>query len=294
MQAGDRVVVEDVTQSKIFTGQPALKVLLDEGVRAVQSTPLMSSTGNILGMISTHFDIPHRPYERDLRLVDLLARQAADYLERKRAEQTEKTLMLELQHRSNNLLAVIQAIAHRSMSGSRSLTQARKAFEGRLQALARTNRRFTELNFRGMNLGEIVRLELDPFAPRAIVEGTNVALGPQQAQSFTLVLHELVTNAVKYGALSSPSGKLGISWTTTGNDGEQILTFKWQERGGAPVVTPQRHGFGTSLLKATFPEVHLEYAPEGFSCEIEVPIKSVETIPSGFLISSDQRISESE
>src|SRR5215469_4199861 len=87
MRATERVIVEDVTHSEIFAGQPELGVLLEAGVRAVQSTPLISSEGSVLGMISTHFPEPHRPGERELRLLDLLARQAADYVERRRAEE---------------------------------------------------------------------------------------------------------------------------------------------------------------------------------------------------------------
>jgi signal transduction histidine kinase len=86
MQKCERVIIEDITQSPIFTGQRSLDVLLEAGVRAVLSTPLIDSNGNILGMISTHFCNPHRPAERELRLLDLLARQAADYIQRKRAE----------------------------------------------------------------------------------------------------------------------------------------------------------------------------------------------------------------
>ncbi len=93
MQSGESVIVEDVTRSQIFAGQTSLSVLLDAGVRAVQSTPLLSSTGNLLGMISTYFRIPHRSSERELRLIDLLARQAADYLERKQTEDQRERLL---------------------------------------------------------------------------------------------------------------------------------------------------------------------------------------------------------
>lgn len=100
MQSAERIIVEDVGQSEIFAGQPSLDVLLAAGVRAVQSTPLISSAGNLLGMISTHFSMPHRAFDRELRLMDLLARQAADYLERKQAEQalTEQARLLDLSH----------------------------------------------------------------------------------------------------------------------------------------------------------------------------------------------------
>src|SRR5262249_37035151 len=110
MLSGERVVVEDVTRSDLFAGKASLDVLLAAGVRAVQSTPLVSSTGQVPGMISTHFASHTRPSERELRLMDLLARQAADYLERKQAEDHQLLLTREVDHRAKNLLAVVQSI----------------------------------------------------------------------------------------------------------------------------------------------------------------------------------------
>ena len=272
MKSGERVIVEDVRESEIFAAQPSKEVLLDAGVRAVTSTPLLASTGNLLGMISTHFAKPHRPDERALRLMDLLARQTADYLERKRSDETEKTLIREIQHRSNNLLAVIQSIANRSLSGSRTLAEAKEAFETRLHALARTNQQLIKSNWSGVNLNELVRLELKPFAERTIVDGINVMLNPQHAQNFSLALHELATNAVKYGALSNGSGKVGVSWWLTTQANNNKLKFKWQESGGPPVIVPTSQGFGTTLVKATFPDARIDYAVEGLNCEIDVPL----------------------
>jgi PAS domain S-box-containing protein len=97
LQASERVIVEDVTQSELFAGQPSLDVLVEAGVRAVQSTPLISSAGTVFGMISTHFSLPRRPSEHDLRLMDVLAQQASDYLERKKAEGAARALSAELQ-----------------------------------------------------------------------------------------------------------------------------------------------------------------------------------------------------
>jgi PAS domain S-box-containing protein len=102
-ETAKRIIAEDVSQSEIFVGQPALDVLIEAGVRAVCSTPLISSGGQILGMISTHFDVPHRPAEGELELTDLLARQAADYLERKRAEEALRSLATELRQTIHTL-----------------------------------------------------------------------------------------------------------------------------------------------------------------------------------------------
>jgi PAS domain S-box-containing protein len=272
MKSGERVIVADIRESEIFAAQPSKEVLLDAGVCAVTSTPLLASTGNLLGMVSTHFAKPHRPDERALRLMDLLARQTADYLERKRSDETEKTLIREIQHRSNNLLAVIQSIANRSLSGSRTLAEAKEAFETRLHALGRTNQQLIKSNWSGLSLSELVRLELQPFAERTMVDGINVMLSPQQAQNFSLALHELATNAAKYGALSNGSGKVGVSWSLKTQGNNTKLKFIWQESGGPPVILPTSHGFGTALVKATFPDARIDYPVEGLSCEIDVPL----------------------
>ena len=154
-------------------------------------------------MISTHFDSPHRPTEQELRQLDLVSWQAANYLERKQAEQNEKLLVDELQHRTNNLLTIIQSIAQRSSSGSYPLAQAKEIFDARLQALARTHHKLTKSNVSWLSLEEIVKTELDTFSDRTKIEGASILLDYQQAQRFSLAVHELATNAVKHGALSS-------------------------------------------------------------------------------------------
>ena len=275
VSSAHRMIIEDLrTDGKPFA--QLSQELIDAGVRAVAATPLLSSTGNVLGLVSTFFDTPHHPSERELRLTDLLARQTADYLERKHAEKIQKTLIGEIQHRSNNLLAIIQAIAHRSLSGEGSSSEAGKAFEARLQALARANRELIKSNWAGVNLKEIVRLELEPFAERTLVEGPDVRVGSQLAQNFSLALHELATNAAKYGALSDRNGKVGISWTIVREGESSRLKLKWQERGGPQVAQPTRQGFGTTLLRAVFPDARFDYAVEGLNCEIDVLLKTDE------------------
>jgi len=131
------------------------------------------------------------------------------------------------------VLAIIQAIAHRTLSGERSLSEAGKAFEARLQPLSRANQELIKSNWAGVNLKEIVRLELEAFAERTLVEGTDIRVGPQLAQNFSLALHELATNAAKYGALSDRNGKVRIYWTIVREGEKSRLKLKWQERGGA-------------------------------------------------------------
>jgi two-component sensor histidine kinase len=245
MATNEQVIVDDVLTSKIFVDQPAQKVLLEAEVRALISTPLRSSKGNLLGVISTHFSRPGLPSERQLRLMNILARQAADYLEHKQSEQIQQTIVLELQHRSNNLLAVIQSIAQRSLAGDHS----KKTFEARLQALARANRALVRSNWAGVDLNQLVRTELEAFSKRASISGVSVLLSPQHAQNFTLALHELATNSAKYGAMSKITGKVEVSWTIEPDRSGSVLKFRWQESGGPPVSPPTRQGFGTQFTQ---------------------------------------------
>ena len=271
MRTRNQVIVEDVLESEIFVGDQAQAVLINAGVRAVVSTPLLSSNGTLMGIISTHYADPHRPTDREVHLIEVLARQAADYLERKRAEQMERTLVRELNHRCNNLLAVIQAIANQSLSNYHTVTAARCAFVARLQALARANQHIVKSDWSGVELHQVIEAELEPFGTSVTVEGAPATIRPQDAQNLSLALHELVTNASKYGALSSTIGKVHISWTMT-REKNPTMHFRWCEIGGPRVVAPDRQGFGTTLLKGMFAGIRLDHLEQGLNCEFDMKL----------------------
>jgi PAS domain S-box-containing protein len=220
-------------------------------------TPEQDDNGTVTGWIASMLDITERKYAEE---------------EQKRAAEAEQILIRELQHRTNNLLAVIQGIAQKTLSGPGPLDEARKIFEGRLLALAGTYRRLTKSNWSGVSLSEIVHLTLEPFAARTEIDGPDLMLGAKNAQNFSLALHELATNALKHGALSSAGGKVIIAWTIASNGGGSVLKFRWQERGGPPILGPGQRGFGTLLLESTFKVVNFDYAREGLTCEIHVPV----------------------
>jgi PAS domain S-box-containing protein len=198
-----------------------------------------------------------------------------DITERKLAEEHQKTLTSELQHRTNNLLTVIQIIANRTLSGDDALEGAKEILEARLRALARANKQLTELDWSGLTLSEIIKSGLEPYLERCEIDGTDIVLGRLYAQNFSLVLHELATNAIKYGALSNLEGRVHITWGTKGNGSDSQLIFHWREQGGPPVVAPKRQGFGSTLLRASFANVRSNFDTNGFSCEIEVPLREV-------------------
>jgi PAS domain S-box-containing protein len=207
---------------------------------------------------------------------------ARDITHQKRAQEIEDTLVREIQHRSNNQLAVIQAIAHQTLSGDPSLAEAKKVFDARLQALARANRQLSESSRSRVNLREIVRSAMAPFGGRTMIDGVDVMVGAEHVQNFSLALHELATNAAKYGALSNESRRIEICWTITRDGRDNRLKFMWEEMGGPRVVAPTRRGFGTSLLKAAFTDVRIDYSVEGLACEIELVLGRAEAgAPSG-------------
>jgi two-component sensor histidine kinase len=270
------VVIDDIATADL--AEPVKAAVTQEAIRALAFIPVMAE-GSLIGKFMTYYDAPHAFTEAEMMIAVNLARRLGFAIEHKRADEARVIATRELQHRCNNLLAVIQAIAHKTLADGTSLEDARAAFEARLQALARAHRQLLKSNWTGVSLDEIVRQALEPFGTRSAIAGGDVRLTPKDAQNFSLALHELATNAVKHGALSRPDGRIEIAWAVRGDDGGRVLSFHWRERGGPPVVAPSRRGFGTTLLKATFGEVRFDYAPEGLMCDIDLPLGTQAPMP---------------
>jgi len=203
-----------------------------------------------------------------------------DITERKNAEQRQQLLMNELAHRSQNLLAVVQTIASRSLSGTQSLADARDGLMQRIQALARSQALLMNGAFEGAPLSEIIRLEFEAFSDRVRAEGPEVMLNSGAAQTFALLVHELATNATKHGALSRQEGRIAINWSVERDGAEAKIRFRWTERDGPRVTKPTRQGFGHMLIeKAAAQEFSAEpkisFDPEGLAYEIEAPLSAI-------------------
>ncbi|MEZ5856431.1 MAG: PAS domain S-box protein [Hyphomicrobiaceae bacterium] len=218
------------------------------------------------------------------RLVTLVT----DMTENRRARERQHVLMRELAHRGKNLLAVIQSIASRSLSGDSTLEEARKAFQGRVQALARTYGSLTDEAFSGVSLAELINGEMSAFPNRASLDGPEIRLTARAAQTFSLIIHELATNAVKYGALSTASGLVDIRWKIVEHSKEspnadlRRFAFEWRERSGPHCNPPNRRGFGTTLVTTVAgsefrckPEI--AYLSGGLSYRLDAPLKSIGT-----------------
>ncbi len=198
--------------------------------------------------------------------------------ERKRSEDQVRFLMRELSHRAKNQLAVVVAMARRTAERSDGIADFEKVFSERLMALARSTDLLVSQDWRGVSLAELIDAHLLPFTAgnksRLAVDGPPIELGPDAAQSVGLALHELATNASKYGALSVPTGAVAIRWGHTSGD---ALRIEWTESGGPPVVPPARTGFGSVVIQRTVAqslngEVTHEYRPEGVYWAIELPL----------------------
>jgi PAS domain S-box-containing protein len=193
------------------------------------------------------------------------------------AAENEKLQAQELQHRTKNLITVIQSIA----MGSFPADPHRDAFCARLHALAGAQNLLTEANWSGALLEDVVRGELASFTGRISIDGPRVLLKPSAVQGFTLVIHELATNAAKHGALSVAEGRISISWSVQGNSSGPSLTFKWQERGGPPAKPPEHRGFGSILLENALSSSDdgtpsFVYASEGFSYQVHAELAIAE------------------
>jgi PAS domain S-box-containing protein len=200
-----------------------------------------------------------------------------DVTERKRAEQHQRALNAELDHRVKNVLATVSAIIAQTQEASGSRADFVSGLNNRIKSLARTHELLSESNWRGASLAEIVRREFAPYT-RGNTEATgpSVILKAGATQAVATVLHELATNAAKHGALSNRSGRVSVQWRWLQNGSHVRLLIEWQETGGPPVLAPSRSGYGTSVIRELIPfelggAVDVSFAPEGTRCRLEIP-----------------------
>ncbi len=401
-----RVILPDVEQCDDLAGTDDLAVYRETGIRAVQTTPLFSRNGVLVGVISTHWREPHQPSERDLRQLDILARQAADLIERsqaeaalrdseerarqlaaivesnndsivatdlertittwnraaerlygytaaeavgtpiaactipedrrheeitiferirggepvepfdtvrrrkdgslievslsvspvrdlngqivgasaisrditerKRADERIAMLAREAEHRTRNVLATVQTLVHLSQADTPE--GLRTAIEGRLQALSNAHALFIQSRWLGADILTLARQELAPYlekqGPRIRIYGPHIPIKPKMAQALAIILHELTTNAAKYGGLSARQGQVELNWVAVS---DHLLLLTWSETGGPVVATPSRRGFGTQVMETLIKvdlagELRFDWRAEGLVCEIEFQI----------------------
>jgi PAS domain S-box-containing protein len=203
---------------------------------------------------------------------------ARDISDRRRADEHKTLLIHELNHRVKNTLATVQSLAMQSLRDGN--TSGRDDFEGRLIALSRAHDVLTNENWQGAWLEDVVRQAVDPFTTaenRIAVQGPAVRLTPKQALAISMALHELGTNAVKYGALSDGSGRVNVEWNVTNGHEPAKLNLTWTEAGGPAVKKPTKQGFGSRMIARSLANelsgtAELDFRPAGVVCSLSTPI----------------------
>ena len=228
----------------------------DYRVLATDARPRFGPKGEFLGMIGANVDIS----------------------ERKESETRLELLLAELNHRVKNMLAVVQGIARQTFRDTRSLPDAKRSFEGRLMVLAVAHDLLTRGNWESAPLEQLARNALQQRGDRQRISlsGPHVPLDPKKTLAFTMALHELYTNAIKYGALSKESGRISVDWRLSGPR-ERRLEIVWREEGAPIERGPVRTGFGTRLIEQVLTqdlggEVMMDFRPDGLVCTIRLPL----------------------
>jgi two-component sensor histidine kinase len=202
--------------------------------------------------------------------------------ERRRAEAQQNLLMAELQHRVKNILGVVRSLTARSLESSTNLAEFAARFPGRIDALARTQSMMANRGTGGIRLDELIRDELEASTgngnDRVVIGGPPILLKDKAAETFALGIHELTSNAVKYGALSTKEGQLTVRWGVTNTSNGARLALTWQEHGvRMPDKPPARTGFGRRLIERALPydldaATALEFGLDGVRCTVELPL----------------------
>jgi two-component system, chemotaxis family, CheB/CheR fusion protein len=223
--------------------------------------------------------------EQSLRETETTERRHVREVTEERARtETARANVDEIRHRLKNTLAVVQAIANATLTSDVSMEDARAAFNSRLEALARAHDILFQSNWARASLRTIIDGILAPYANsgrnRIRAKGPEVSLAAKPALALGLALHELGTNAAKYGALSNDEGYIEIAWTLAPDPQGREFRLRWRERNGPPVLPPSRTGFGTRLIKSNLAaefkgEVELEYHPDGAECTIYAPAEGL-------------------
>ncbi len=203
-----------------------------------------------------------------------------DITTRKQAEERQNLLIAELDHRVKNVLARVGAVIRHTRPGSGIADEFVKALDGRIQSIAAAHALLSQSRWSGVGLTDLIRHQLAPYTANAnaAIDGPDVMLTSAQAQAVAMVIHELATNAAKHGALSSPDGRVSVSWERTSTNAAAVLTIIWNERCGPPINAPVRRGYGSSLIRDLIPHelggtVDLTFPLDGLCCKIEIPLK---------------------
>lgn len=265
-------------------------------VRSYLAVPVRSRAGDVIGGLFFGHAEAALFTESHEDLISGIASQAAiafdngrlfqeaklELEQRRRAEEYQQLLINELNHRVKNTLAIVQSLAQQSFKGGKSPEAAHEAFNARLAALAAAHNLLTRSNWEKAALRDIilsaVAATAGTAASRVQVAGASIVLPPQTAVSFAMAIHELSTNALKYGSLSNSDGTVTVTWELSNEGDQQRIHLEWRERDGPVVSQPQKRGFGSRMIERGLAgelrgTAKLEFLPEGLCCVIDAPLR---------------------
>lgn len=271
LRTGEPTWIPDAEMAENFARKGA-------GFGAAFGFPL-TSEGRTIAIMEFFAETGAEPDADLLLTVRALGEQVGRVLERKRTEEHQRLMTKELNHRVRNTLAIVQSVARQSFADFAGEDYLQE-FEHRLSALAGAHEALTNRNWEAASLDELVRNAIfvcGAEEDQVEIAGPEVWLPPKATVSFTMALHELCTNAVKYGAFSLPAGKVSICWNIVPAAGGERLHLEWRERDGPRVDPPTRRGFGTRMIERALArelagDVELRFAPEGVECIVDAPV----------------------
>ena len=282
------VISADIAEEDRFEYHDFMK---EHGVEAFVNVLVLSSNGRPpFGVLQVDSRHPRDFTRSDIEFLRSYANLLGAAIERLRvvdelrAAVREKDLLIgELNHRVKNTLTTVQSITSQTLRNAPSLDHASDAIESRLIALSQVHNVLTDRSWAHVALHDIVAQAVEPYRSRGEnrihVQGPSVQVPPRMALPLAMALQELVTNAVKYGALSNETGQIRIHWTLDGTGAPQRLHLMWEEVAGPPVLKPVRRGFGTRLIERSLAqelagEVRIEFSETGIVCSVDAPLVS--------------------
>jgi PAS domain S-box-containing protein len=288
LQAGETVLIVDVNRDARTAA--AADTFAAIKARALANLPIMER-GRFVALFFALKATPHAWSADEVAFLRSIADRTRAAVARIEAEDQQRLLNQELSHRMKNMLAMVQSIATQTMRTATDIDTAKEVLAGRLVALGKSHDLLLGRAIGSTALDTLIAnaLELHRDRPdRFVIEGPAVAVGARAALSLSLILHELATNAAKYGALSTAAGQVTIDWQIKSETREPVIVLRWLEAGGPVVVTPTRTGFGTRLIERGLAGsfggvVDLAYPPAGVICTITAPLSGLQAEDQGSL-----------
>jgi PAS domain S-box-containing protein len=274
LASGGPVIVEDLSAETRFGRQPLLH---QHGVVSGLTIPIAGRDGRAYGVLGAHTARPRRFSENDVSFLAAVANMIAGAIQRRQLDQRHELMIRELRHRSGNLFAQLLALFSQTAKSSKNLAELVPKYEARVLALANAHRLITESGWRAASLMEILNPLLAPFLDRISLAGPDIFLEPDPTFGLSAAVHELATNASKYGSLSVRSGRVEVSWSVQRTKQGLTLLFDWKERNGPPQKRRRRPGFGSKLMHTVIErqlngEVRQSFGRDGMDAKLTIPL----------------------